>query len=68
MKRNYRRLSASALTLVFCLAVAPLATAKPTRDRERFDPADPIVRIIKKVKNFIGRITALDDFPGPPVP
>lgn len=68
MNRNYRRLSAAALTLVFCLAAAPVTTAKPARDRDRFDPSNPIIRIIHKVKVFLGRITALDDYPGPPIP
>jgi hypothetical protein len=68
MNLKYRRLSAAALTLVFCLVVAPRATAKAAKDRYRVDPVDPIVRIIKKIKVFIGQITTLEDFPGPPHP
>ena len=68
MNLKYRRLSAAALTLVFCLAISPGAIAKPAKDRQRVDPADPIVRIIKRIKIFIGQITTLDDFPGPPHP
>lgn len=67
MNRNYRRVSAAALALVLCLAATPIVTAKPAPNRDRFAPADPIVKVISKIKNFLGRIVTFDE-PGPPHP
>jgi hypothetical protein len=68
MNLKYRRVSAAALALVFCLAVTPVAIAKPAGERFRFEPRDPIVRIVKKIKNFLTSISSEDDFPEPPRP
>lgn len=70
MKLKYRRMSAAALTLVFCLSVAPMAAAKADRDRDRnrIEPPDRIVRLVTRIKNLLGRISSQDDFPGPPNP
>ena len=68
MNLKYRRLSAAALTLVFCLAATPVTLAKPAGERFRFEPRDPIVRIVKKIKDFLTRISSEDDFPEPPRP
>ena len=69
MNLKYRRLSAAALTLVFCLTVAPITAAKSARDRhDRFERRDPIVRLISRIKELLGRISSQDDFPGPPNP
>jgi hypothetical protein len=67
MNLKYHRLSAAALTLVFCLAITPGTVASPAKDRHR-DPVNPIAGIVKKIKTFFGQITALDDFPTPPYP
>lgn len=67
MNRNHRRWGAAALILVFCLAGAPLASAKPFREGSDPDPGERVVRVIKKVKKFFG-ISTLDDFPEPPRP
>ena len=71
MNRKYRRLSAAALAFVFCLMVVPVTTAS-ARNRDRFESREPIVRapivrIIKKIKSFLG-ITTEDEVPGPPHP
>ena len=69
MNSKFRRLSAAALTLVLCLAISPITAAKAARDRrDRFERVDPIVRIVNRIKQFFGRISSLDDFPGPPNP
>ena len=68
MNRNYRRMGAAALLLVFCLTAAPITNAKPVKNRDRFDVREPIVRLVNKIKNLLNRIGTLDEFPGPPVP
>jgi hypothetical protein len=67
MNRKNRRWGAAALTLVFCLAGAPLAYGKAFREGADPDPGERIVRVVKKIKKFFG-ISTLDDFPEPPRP
>ncbi len=62
------RFSAAALTLVVCLALAPVTAAKPADNRDRFEPRDRILRIVKRIKDFIGRISSQDEYPHPPIP
>ena len=66
MNRHYLRIAALALFL--CLTLSPVALAAPRRDRERFDPSEPVVRIVKKVKNFFRGLASQDDYPLPPRP
>jgi hypothetical protein len=72
MKLKYRRVSAAALTLIFCLSVAPVLAAKANHDRDsdriRIEPPAPIVRIVKRIKNILQRISGQEDLPQPPVP
>ena len=68
MNRNFRRLSAAVLTLAVCLTISPLATARPRKDRPKFDPVEPVVRVIAKFKNLLVRVTPLDEYPTPPLP
>lgn len=68
MKIKNRRWGAAALALVVCLSVAPLTTAKPTEDRNRFEPRERIVRIVKRIKDFLNRIGSQEDLPQPPIP
>ena len=66
MNRHHLRIAALALFLY--LSLSPDASAAPRRDRERFDPSERVVHIIKKVKNFFRDITSQDDYPLPPRP
>lgn len=68
MNLKYRRLSAAALTLVFCLTVAPITEAKPVQNRDRFEPRERIVKIVKRIKDLVWRISSFDDGPQPPNP
>ena len=70
MKLKYRRVSAAALTLIFCLSVAPMMAAKAIRDRDRnrIEPPEQVVRIVKRIKDLFKRISTQEDFPQPPVP
>jgi hypothetical protein len=72
MKLEYRRVSAAALTLIFCLSVAPLVSAKAARDRDRergrIEPPERIVRIVKRIKDILNRIASQEDLPQPPIP
>lgn len=68
MKLKYRRWGAAALALAVCLSVAPITTAKPAENRSRFEPRDPIVRIVKRIKDFLTRIGSQEDLPIPPIP
>lgn len=78
MNHKYRRLSAAALAFVFCLMVVPVTTAQSARNRDRFEVREPIfrapiVRIVQKIKLFLGQITRgqitlEDEVPGPPHP
>lgn len=71
MKLKYRRVSAAALTLIFCLSVAPVVAAKANRDRDRdrfrIEPPQQIVRIVKRIKNIL-KISSQEDLPQPPRP
>jgi len=68
MNRNHRRLGAAMLALVICVTVTPIAVARPKQNRPKFDPVEPVTRVIAKIKNILGRIGPLDDFPTPPTP
>lgn len=66
MNRYYLR--AAALALFLYLSLSP-GVAAPREDRSKIDRRDDrIVRIVKKVKNFLRGITSLEDFPLPPTP
>ena len=67
MNRHHLRIAALALFLY--LALSPVASASPRRDRDLITgPGDRIVRIVKKVKNFFRGIASQDDYPIPPRP
>lgn len=58
--------SATALVLLVCLSVAPVAAAG-NRGGER-DFNERVKRIVKKIQQMVGGITTLSDIPGPPKP
>lgn len=68
MKLKSRRWGAAALALIVCLAVAPTSSAKPSEGRFRLEPPERIVRIVKRIKDFLNRISSQEDFPQPPIP
>jgi hypothetical protein len=74
MKLKYRRVSAAVLALVVCLSVAPAGSARANHDRERYrdrdrvEPREQVIRIVKRIKNLLGRMSAEDDYPQPPRP
>lgn len=68
MNRRYLRVAALAAFLY--LSLSPIASAAPRgdRDRDRLDPRERIVKIVKKVKNFFRGISSQEDLPLPPTP
>lgn len=70
MKKYRRRVSIATLTLAVCLAVAPLASAAPSRDRD-FDISERIARIVSAIQKFVtrfGDVSSNTDYPQPPKP
>jgi hypothetical protein len=70
MKKYRHRASIATLTLVVCLAVAPLASAAPFGDRD-YDLSDRIARIVSAIQKLVSRfgdVTANTDYPTPPKP
>lgn len=68
MKLKNRRWGATVLALIVCLSVAPISSAKPSESRYRLEPPERIVRIVKRIKDFLNRISSQEDLPQPPTP
>jgi hypothetical protein len=63
MKSHFRFYAAVVIAVILSLPSLSLA-AQP---RERGSEKNPIVRIIQKIRKFVG-IGSHDDFPVPPIP
>ena len=64
MNRKYLRVAA--LALVVFLSVSPAAMAEHQRDRDVISgPRERVVRIVKKVKNFLRGLTSQDEWTPP---
>lgn len=68
MKAHTCRAGVAALLLVVCLTIAPIALAVPVSRDEPFDVREEIIRIISKIRKFVGGIGLTEDQPLPPRP
>jgi hypothetical protein len=67
------RIGAAMLALVISLSVSPLLNAAPERSRGhdrafRERERDPIVRVVKKIRDIVRKFTGQDEYPVPPIP
>ena len=68
MKSSHRAANAVVLALVICLSAVPASAAEPLHRDYEYEVRERVVRVIKKVRQFFGGITGLEDVPMPPRP